>query len=242
MQSSFTVKQEAFEGPLELLLSLIEKRKLSITEISLAKVADDYISYVNSFTDFPIEQSANFILVASTLLLIKSKALLPELALSEEEQGSMEDLERRLKIYQRFKELSKTLRPSFGRNVLLFQENRMISKVFAPHQNITLPNLLLSIKQVIFSLPKFEKLSKAIVQKVISLEEVIQNLSKRVQDSLKMSFKEFSGFGKKEKVHVIVSFLAMLELVKQGVVHVAQEEHFSDITIETKDIGTPKYI
>jgi segregation and condensation protein A len=242
METPFTVKQEAFEGPLELLLSLIEKRKLSITEISLAKVADDYISYVNSFTDFPIEQSANFILVASTLLLIKSKALLPELALSEEEQGSMEDLERRLKIYQKFKDLSKRLRQDFGKNVLLFQSNRIVYPVFAPHQNITPSNLALAIKQVISSLPKFEKLSKAIVQKVVSLEEMIQSLSKRVSNSLKMSFKDFSGFGKKEKVHVIVSFLAMLELVKQGAINVVQENHSSDITIETKEIGTPKYI
>lgn len=242
METPFTVKQEAFEGPLELLLSLIEKRKLSITEISLAKVADDYISYVNSFTDFPIEQSANFILVASTLLLIKSKALLPELALSEEEQGSMEDLERRLKIYQKFKDLSKRLRQDFGKNVLLFQSNRIVDPVFAPHQNITPSNLAFAIKQVISSLPKFEKLSKAIVQKVVSLEEMIQSLSKRVSNSLKMSFKDFSGFGKKEKVHVIVSFLAMLELVKQGAINVVQDNHSSDITIETKEIGTPKYI
>jgi segregation and condensation protein A len=242
METVFTVKQPVFEGPLDLLLSLIEKRKLSITEISLAKVADDYISYINSFPDFPIEQSANFILVASTLLLIKSKNLLPELELSEEEQGSMADLERRLKIYQRFTELSRKLRPNFGKNVLLFQENRIMDSVFAPHQNINLSNLALSIKQVISSLPKFEKLSKAIVQKVVSLEEMIKNLSTRVQNSLKMSFKDFSGFGKKEKVHIIVSFLAMLELVKQGAINVAQENHSSDIIIETKDIGTPKYV
>lgn len=242
MDSIFKIKQEAFEGPLDLLLSLIEKRKLSITEISLAKVADDYMEYIKSFENFPVGESANFILVASTLLLIKSKALLPELALSEEEQGSMEDLEKRLKIYQKFKELSKQLRPSFGKNILLFQQNRMVNTVFAPHKNIVKENIFSSIQSVLSSLPKFEKLSKAIVHKVVSLEDMIQSLTKRVQNTLRMSFKEFSGFGKKEKVHVIVSFLAMLELVKQGSIFVAQDKHFSDITIETKDITTPKYI
>jgi segregation and condensation protein A len=147
-----------------------------------------------------------------------------------------------LKIYQKFKDLSKRLRQDFGKNVLLFQSNRIVDPVFAPHQNITPSNLALAIKQVISSLPKFEKLSKAIVQKVVSLEEMIQSLSKRISNSLKMSFKDFSGFGKKEKVHVIVSFLAMLELVKQGAINVVQENHSSDITIETKEIGTPKYI
>src|SRR4051812_32375972 len=100
----FLVKHEQFEGPLDLLLSLIEKRKLFINDISLAKVADDFINHIKNFEQFPIGESANFILIASTLLLIKSKSLLPTLQLTEEEQGSIEDLETRLKIYQRIKD------------------------------------------------------------------------------------------------------------------------------------------
>ena len=73
----YTVKTEAFEGPLELLLNLIEKRKLFISDISLAQVADDYIEYINKQEDFPMASTADFILVASTLVLIKSKSLLP---------------------------------------------------------------------------------------------------------------------------------------------------------------------
>ncbi len=69
----FTVKQQHFEGPLDVLLNLIEKRKLFINDISLAKVADDYLAYIKSLENFPIADSANFILIASTLVLIKSK-------------------------------------------------------------------------------------------------------------------------------------------------------------------------
>ena len=69
----------------------------------------------------------------------------------------------------------------------------------------------------------------------------MENLAKRITKNLKMSFKEFSGIGKEEKVNVIVSFLAMLELVKQGAISVSQDEHFSDITIESDNIGIPKY-
>src|SRR5690242_7983178 len=87
----YTVKTPAFEGPLDLLLDLIEKHKLAISEISLAKVADDYIAYVKTFSEFPVAMSAHFILVASTLLLIKSRSLLPNLALSDDEKGSIED-------------------------------------------------------------------------------------------------------------------------------------------------------
>ncbi|MDE2172553.1 MAG: segregation/condensation protein A, partial [Patescibacteria group bacterium] len=101
---TFTVKTQTFEGPLDLLLDLIEKRKFFISDISLAKVTDDFITHIKQFENMPMGESAHFILVASTLLLIKSKSLLPELALSVEEQGDIRDLETRLKIYKRIKE------------------------------------------------------------------------------------------------------------------------------------------
>lgn len=79
------------------------------------------------------------------------------------------------------------------------------------------------------------------VRKVISLEETIESLTYRIKSSLKMSFREFAKVGKEEKVNVIVSFLAMLELVKQGVIMVSQEKEFDDIHIESFDVGVPRY-
>src|SRR4249920_742770 len=102
--SHFRIKTEVFEGPLDLLLSLVEKRKLFINDISLAKVTDDFIAYIQKFDNMPMADSAQFILIASTLLLIKSKSLLPSLTLSEDEEEGIHDLETRLKIYQRIKE------------------------------------------------------------------------------------------------------------------------------------------
>ena len=99
MDNEYQVKTHIFEGPLDTLLSLIEKRKLFINDISLSKVADDYIAYIKSLENFPIADSAHFILIASTLVLIKSKSLLPNLTLSEEEEHSIEDLEARLREY-----------------------------------------------------------------------------------------------------------------------------------------------
>ena len=103
METDFKVKVGEFEGPLELILDLIEKRKLHISDISLSQVADEFIEYIKSFEEFPMSDSADFILVASTLLLIKSKSLLPNLPLTEEEQGSIEDLENRLSAYKKYK-------------------------------------------------------------------------------------------------------------------------------------------
>ncbi|HEY9480793.1 MAG TPA: ScpA family protein [Candidatus Paceibacterota bacterium] len=241
---SFTVKQEHFEGPLELLLDLIEKRKLFVNDVSLAKVADDYIEYVKTLGEFPVADSAQFVLVASTLLLIKSKSLLPTLNLTTEEQASIEDLERRLKVYERMRTLSQKIKPLFGAQVLFSRGERRLDPVFAPDADMTLANLLDAAKRVLQNLPKREFLPKVVVDKVISLEQMIESLTKRVSESLKMSFREFSG-GQKgnptEKVNVIVSFLAMLELVKQGIINVSQERHFDDIHMETEQVGVPRY-
>lgn len=241
MQTGYKVQTSVFEGPLELLLDLIEKRKLFISDVSLAKVADDYISHVRTLQDFPVADSAQFILVASTLLLIKSKSLLPNLLLTEEEQGNIEDLEKRLKIYKRMKELSNHVKERLGKEILFERGDMKREPVFSPDESMTIPNLLLGIKRVLTSLPKKEFLPKALVQKVISLEEMIEDLTKRVTSSLKMSFKEFTGAGKKDKVNIIVGFLAMLELVKQGIINVVQDKHFEDITMETESVGVPKY-
>jgi segregation and condensation protein A len=240
-ENSFQIKTEVFEGPLDLLLSLIEKRKLFINDIALSKVADDYITYLQSLEKFPIADSADFLVIASTLLLIKSRSLLPGLNLTEDEQKDIGDLEKRLKIYQRIKELSLHIKNSFGKNIIYFPEPRKTIPVFSPDETITSNNLLASILSVIKALPKVENIPKAIVKKVISLEEMISSLTTRIQSSIKLSFREFAKVGKEERVNVIISFLAMLELVKQGIVSVKQNNQFEDIEIETQDTGVPHY-
>ncbi len=251
-----TVKTPVFEGPLDLLLSLIEKRKLFINDISLSKVTDDYIAYINSpegNQNISLGVRAHFILIASTLLLIKSKSLLPTLALTEEEQGSIEDLEARLKEYKRIKELSVHVRERFGRHILFTKIPRKnVAPVFSPEKSITTAGILTAIKDVLKNIPKVEAIPKAIVRKVVSLEEMIERLTERVKVGLKMSFKEFAhggaggkGSGKviprEERVNIIVSFLAMLELVKQGIISVHQEDRHNDIHMETQDVSLPSY-
>ena len=237
----YQVRTPIFEGPLDVLLTLIEKRKLFINDISLAKVADDYIAHVKSIEKFPIADSASFVLIASTLVLIKSKSLLPNLELTDDEQGDIRDLERRLKIYQRIKELSQWVKINFGKQILFAPEPRKIEPIFSPHSSMTLTSLHAAIKEALQNLPKKEFLPKVIVNKVMSLEEMINHLAKRVSDSLRMSFRDFSKGREANKIEVIVSFLAMLELVKQGVITVAQENHFEDIVMETEQLGIPRY-
>lgn len=239
---TFTVKTSAFEGPLDLLLDLIEKRKLYISDISLAQVTDDFIEHVKQFESMPMGESAHFILVASTLLLIKSKSLLPDLDLSEEEKGDIRDLEKRLKIYQRIKEAGRHVQAMFGQEMIFFSsQNRKVVPVFAPDPVFTLEKAHHCLLDLINRLPKKETLPKTVVKKVISLEEMINTLTTRVTTHLRMSFREFTREHRENRVNVIISFLAMLELVKQGMLHVSQETTFGDINMETKDVGLPKY-
>ncbi len=145
---SFVVKQQSFEGPLDLLLSLIEKRKLFINDISLSKVADDFIEHIKRFEHFPLEDSAHFILVASTLLLIKSKSLLPNLALTAEEEGNIGDLELRLKVYQRIKEAGILVKNRFGREIIFAKSTtRPIVPVFSPDPGMTLGTIAAEIEK-----------------------------------------------------------------------------------------------
>ena len=216
MTLSYSIKTDVFEGPLPLLLSLIEKRKLLINDISLAKVADDFINHMKTLTDLPRGEVANFILVASTLILIKSRSLLPNLEITEEEKGNIDDLQARLRLYKIAKDLGVIVKDRFGRNISLFPSGRkIIEPVFAPSKDGSLSNLLNAIKSVVSELPKKEFVPEAIVRKMISIEEMMDNLLKRITSGLKMSFKDFVG-DKKDKVDIIVGFLAMLELVKQA--------------------------
>jgi segregation and condensation protein A len=238
----FTVKTASFEGPLDLLLELIEARKLLINDVSLAQVTDDFIAHIKTGAQLPMNESAHFILVASTLLLIKSKSLLPELNLTEEEQGDVRDLETRLKIYKRIKEASVHVQKLFGGDII-FEPSRMraIQPVFAPDADLSLEKALVSIRDLIDRLPKKETLPKVMVAKVMSLEEMIGTLTSRITSHLRMSFREFTKEHRDNRVHVIVSFLAMLELVRNGILEVSQESSFGDIQMETKDVGVPRY-
>ncbi len=187
---------------------------------------------------------ANFILVASTLILIKSYSLISSLAVTEEEKEDMEDLAKRLKLYHRIKELSGHIKELFGQSTIFAKENsNHFESVFAPSGEITRKNILGAIRSVVDNLPKKETVPEAIIKKVISLEEVIDDLTKRIQQSFKMRFSDYtkSSNHREDRVNIIVSFLGMLELIKQGIIEAKQEYIFADIDMESKNIALPRY-
>lgn len=240
--AAYTVKAGAFEGPLDLLLSLVEQRKLFINDISLAQIADEYIAHVQRLEAFPVADIAHFVLVAATLVLIKSKSLLPNLSLSQEEQSDIADLEERLEELRRMKELARMLRGRYGNNILFERisgKERIV--VFSPGTGCTLTSIAIAMQAVLGNLPRKEHIARAIVAKVVSIEDMIVRLMERIRVSMEMSFREFACGDRASKVEVIVSFLAMLELVKQGSLMVVQETHFADVRLVSSEVAVPRY-
>jgi segregation and condensation protein A len=239
-EGGFHIRTDAYEGPFELVLDLIEKRKLSVSELTLSQITNDYIEHVRSQAKFPMEDAAQFIGVAATLLLIKSKSLIPDLELSEEEVSDVDELKRRLAEYERVRDMMRELSRIFGRNVLVSAGDRAPEPVFAPSRDLSVHNLSAALGDALMALAKEEKLPEARVRTMVTIEEMMERLVERVSKKFTMSFKDFAGESS-ERVEIIVSFLALLELVKQG--HVAADQHdtFADIRITNTSTGVPSY-
>jgi len=238
---TISIKTQAFEGPLELLLDLVERRKFLINDISLASVTDEYMRQVSIMQELSLPNTAQFIALAATLLLIKSKSLLPILELTQEEEEGIDDLEIRLKRYQLYRDIARSLEDVFGKN--MSHERQFVSSqdpLFITDVFTTVDALELAIHDVVTNLPVKEIKPKVKIKKVISLEEMIESLHQRIEKQVKLKFSELLG-NSPEKAHIIVGFLAILESVKQGSILVAQSGKFEDIHIEKDKVEAPKY-
>ncbi len=230
-----TIKLEQFEGPLALLVKLIDKAELDITQLSLAKVADQYILHLKSLVDLDPEAMADFLVIASRLLLIKSKALLPYLLPEEEE--AIEDLEEQLRMYKEFLEATKKIEEMVaGKKFMFVREfNRKTIvnnlQLFSPPTRLTMNEMKTIFQTVIDGLEvKPTPLAEQTLQISVSLEEKISYIAKTIAHAIKTRFSQlFSSTA--PKMEIVVSFLAMLELMKQKNIAVDQNELFAEIEI-----------
>lgn len=239
LEQGYKVVTPSFEGPFSLLLELIESRKLFVGEISLAKVTEDYINYVNRLDSLNTDEISNFVVIAATLILIKSKSLLPNIEFTKEEQVEIKTLEDRLKLFETFSNLSVNVKNLFGKKILFSPLERKSEAVFfLPDEKISSENMKNIILEVLNKIPKKEFLPEVEVKKVISIEAMMEKLEDRIRNSLQLNFKDFTGqaFTKEERVVVIVGFLAMLEMVRNGIVNVMQNNNFEDMIIEKQEI------
>lgn len=229
--TNYHFKLEEFEGPLDLLLSLIEDQKMDITKVSLARVADQFIEYVNSEAGLKPEEMADFLVIAAKLLFIKSKALLPGLEIADEE-GS--DLEKQLKIYKEYREASLKIREMLKQKHFMFSRLKPIqvfTPKFAPPVDLKPAIMAVLFSKVLLRLEPIVNLPQTMIKKTISLRDKIRHISDLIFSKLTLSFRSLLSAGG-DRTEMIVSFLAVLELVKQRTVEVEQTELFAEINIK----------
>ncbi|MBU4421689.1 segregation/condensation protein A [Candidatus Parcubacteria bacterium] len=229
----YNIKLEQFEGPLDLLLQLIEKEDLDINQISLAKIADEYIDYVEHQDHIPAGELADFLLIASKLLYIKSKSLLPYLVWDEADEDAT-SLEEQLKLYKEFVEASQKIDSLIKNGRYLFSRERAVLPVgFYPPKKLKASELRRIFMEILNRIEPLIKKGKEIKQQVVSIRQKIDDLKRMIGKKAKLGFREFVGKAK-NKTEVVVSFLALLELIKQKIINVSQEELFKEIEISKK--------
>ncbi len=232
---NYEVKLDKFSGPLEKLLEMIEERHLDVTMVSLAQVTGDFLEYLKTLDETAKHPSvlADFVVIASRLLLIKSKAILPSLELTEEEETDIKDLEQRLKVYREFKIASELMKktwenrqPVYGRELFL-----NLPVVFYPSSNLTVASMIKKLNELLHELAALIPDKQTVKKIVMTLEYKVKELLERLKEQARHSFKNLSQ--DKPKLEIIMLFLAILHLLRERLISADQTEQFSDITVST---------
>ena len=236
--NKYAIKIDNFEGPLDLLCHLIDKNKMDIYEINLSEITDQYIDYLNEQEQLNLEIASEFLVMASTLLYLKSKNLLPKQE-TEEEEVTEEELIRRIIEYKKFKEISKVLRE----NYLIFS-----NRYFKEQENIELPKQKLEKDYDKTLIPEIYK--KLVERNSVKLNQNAKNIEKialvenytvasKVKEMFKVLIKQkkfvfnkLFSVRKHNKQEIVTAFSGLLELSRRNKVETMQEELFGDITVE----------
>ena len=235
------IKIENFEGPLDLLCHLIDKNKMDIYDINLDEITNQYIEYINQMEKHKLAVSSEFLIMASTLLLIKSKGLLPNTENSNEEELTEEELIKRIIEYKKYKEITIKLKEMY---------NEYSKRVFRNKENIELPKQTLEKnceKEIRASL--YEKVRKSYKDKInlnaqnierIAIKDTytvgskVKEMFRELIRKPKFIFNKMYTLSKCNKVEVVTAFTGLLELSRRNKVQTTQEELFGDITVEKK--------
>jgi segregation and condensation protein A len=225
---------EKFEGPLGLLLQLIEEEELSVSEISLSKIADQFIEYLNEVAAKDPEELADFLVVAAKLLFLKSRELLPGLIVPEEEGPS---LELQLKMYKIFFEAARNLETFSKRKQRLFFREKMAAAItprFSPPPLLDSEKLRASFLDVLERITPIIKYPEERMRKTVSIQEKINRIKALIEREATVRFNEILKESK-SRTEVVVNFLALLELVRSRLVSAEQDSQFGDILIRRQD-------
>jgi len=237
---SYELKTEKFSGPLNKLLELIESREMEISEISLSAVTDDFLDFIKSLNEIEVPILVDFISIASRLVLLKSKSLLS--IQEEDEEEEIEDLETRLRLYREIKPTMKIIaslwevraiqydRPYFLGSKLSLVGVGASQGIFYPGTKLSSKILRVSINNILETFQAFAVEEGTIKEKIITLEQKIKEILVGLNQFGNSSFGNVART--KNKVEVIIAFLAILHLAHDKLISLEQENSFSDIMIK----------
>ncbi|MBI2411444.1 MAG: segregation/condensation protein A [Candidatus Kerfeldbacteria bacterium] len=224
---------ENFTGPLDLLLQLIEEDQLEITEVSLASVTEQFLAYLEEVEERLPEELADFLVVATKLLLLKSRALLPYLQIEDEEDPG--ELAAQLRMYKKYAEATVGIEELIGRKQFLYAKKTPREKftqvVFHPPQDISTEHLRTFFVDILSRLEPVVRIPKAAIEKVMSLREKLAQVRNLIEKNITMSFDQLLA-DNRDRGEVVVTFLALLELVKQQTIVVEQDQSFKQMRIK----------
>ncbi|MFA6017705.1 MAG: segregation/condensation protein A [Patescibacteria group bacterium] len=229
---SFSVEQEEFSGPLGLLLELIDEQKLEITKVSLAKVTNEYLRYIKEH-EVPSNELADFLLVASRLIYLKSRELMPYLRIDEEDAAAAK-LEDQLRLYQEFIAVAAKLEERYVTCAMYarpFVKQKQTVADFLPAKNVSAASLLDAFKVVLKRLEPFFALQETSMDRVKSVEERMEEVRSVLATRANIRFRDIVA-NAGSKVEIVVSFLALLELLRRKHIVARQEGHGEEIHLE----------
>ena len=228
----FLIKVEDYDGPIDVLLSMIEERKLSINKISLAQITDDFINFIKENEIKEAEYISNFIYIASVLILIKSKVLINEIELSKEEERDFNELEKQLFLYKTIKKITEEIEGQYESRTLFNRKSPKRLVKFMPDSKTNQESLLNSAIDLNERCKKYiDILPSKNVSKVISIDEMMNRINENLKMTQNLLFSSIKEENSESKKDVIVAFLAILELIKIGNIESKQAAPFEDIEL-----------
>src|SRR5512133_4059342 len=235
--SGYTVTIPVYEGPLDLLLRLIEHAELDITAVSLAMVTDQYLTYIRQLENARADEISAFLVIAAKLIQIKSEALLPRPPVREAgEEDPAENLARQLRIYKRVKEIANELEQRDLQGLHTYLRLAPPPKVEGrlDLSEITLTDLLEAAQSTFLQGREKHSLGTVISAPRVTIRQRIAYISEALNKSKNSSFKTLVG-PTSSRLEIVVTFLALLELIKRYRVSAQQDALFGDIHIERSD-------
>jgi segregation and condensation protein A len=241
-EPQYHVRLEVFEGPLDLLLHLIERQELDITKVSLVAVTDQYLAYIQRLDRISADNLADFLVVAAKLLLIKSRALLPapppEAEGEEEDLG--EELARQLREYKRLKVLAQHLREREEQGLEAYVRVAPLPQVEKELDlsDVTLDDLLAAVREALTVVPPAPEVNGVVAPVTITIAEKIEQLSSWIAERRSFSFNRVLRAAA-SRIEIIITFLALLQMIRRGSARVQQDRLFGEILVSAPEEAPP---